>query len=213
MNTFSTWTASMLVVAGLITGGNGVWIFGKARVAQGLLEIAWQRDGGKPWPWADTRPLAKLTVEGETVVVLSGASGRTMAFGPGHLDGSALPGEPGNSVITAHRDTHFAALRYVVIGDEISVEQPDGDVIRYEVIATKVVDKTDTRDIGPSSETLLTLVTCYPFDSVIPGGPLRWVVVARAVSGDPSSAASRQHRQSPLPRERERVAGGRVRVS
>jgi sortase A len=26
----------------------------------------------------------------------------------------------------------------------------------------------------------LTLVTCYPFDAVIPGGPLRFVVVAEA---------------------------------
>ena len=181
MNTFSTWIASMLVVAGLVTGGNGVWIFGKAKVAQGLLEIAWQRDGSRPWPWADTKPLAKLRVDGDTIVVLSGASGRTMAFGPGHLDGSALPGEPGNCVISAHRDTHFASLRYVVAGDEISVERPDGVIVHYEVIETKVVDKNDTRVIAPSSDTLLTLITCYPFDTVIPGGPLRWVVVGRVI--------------------------------
>ena len=182
MNNIMGWTASVLVVAGIITGGNGAWIYGKAHVAQALLEVAWQRHGTKPWPWADTRPIAKLTIDDETIVVLSGASGRTMAFGPGHLDGTAAPGQPGNSVITAHRDTHFAALRYVIAGDEISIERPDGAVVRYEVLDTRVIDQTDTRVLEPSDETRLTLITCYPFDAVIPGGPLRWVVVARKVS-------------------------------
>ena len=34
-----------------------------------------------------------------------------MAFGPGHLSGTPLPGEAGNAVVSGHRDTHFAFLR------------------------------------------------------------------------------------------------------
>ena len=53
-----------------------------------------------------------------------------MAFGPGHLDGTPRPGEPGNAVVSGHRDTHFAFLRRLREGDAILVERPDGVVRR-----------------------------------------------------------------------------------
>ena len=64
-------------------------------------------------PGADMRPLARLRQPrlDVTQVVLDGASGRVLAFGPGHVTGSALPGVNGNIVISGHRDTHFRWLR------------------------------------------------------------------------------------------------------
>ncbi len=186
-----TLTRTLLVVvllAGMAVGGEGLWIYAKARLAQLLLEISWRSalagEQLKPWPWADTRAIARLTIErdGAAVIVLDGASGRTMAFGPGHLDGTAMPGDIGNCVITAHRDTHFAPLRYLGPGDIVTLQRPDGRVVRYRVQATRVVRKNDTSVLRQDARTRLTLITCYPFDAVRPGTPLRWVVIAQKVA-------------------------------
>jgi sortase A len=158
--------AAVALLAGLTTTGDGLWIYAKAKLAQLLLEISWRSalagEQLRPWPWADTRAIARLTIErgGATIIVLAGASGRTMAFGPGHLDGTAMPGDAGNCVITAHRDTHFAPLRYIGPGDILTLQRPDGVTFRYRVQATRVVPKTDTSVLRQDARTRLTLITC-----------------------------------------------------
>jgi sortase A len=112
------------------------------------------------------------------LMILAGASGRTMAFGPGHLAGTPRPGEAGNSVISGHRDTHFAFLRELRVGDPILVERRDGERRRYVVRRTFVVDRRDTWVVEDAGDSRLTLVTCYPFEAIRPGGPLRYVVSA-----------------------------------
>jgi sortase A len=180
--------AVTLLLAGLLVGGEGMWIYLKARLAQLLLEISWRAEIAgehlKPWPWADTHPVAKLTIErdGATIIVLAGASGRTMAFGPGHVDGTPMPGETGNCVITAHRDTHFAPLQFVRPGDRVTLQRTDGRSVHYLVKATRIVSKQDTSVIRQDGRTRLTLITCYPFDAVKPGTPLRWVVMAEKIA-------------------------------
>jgi sortase A len=166
--------------------GQGVWICAKASVAQVLLHRAWRLTvpGGKkvaPWPWADTWPIARLRAPRfrEDVIVLAGASGRSLAFGPGHLEGSSRPGEPGNCVISAHRDTQFAFLRRLEIGDVVEMETPDGARHLYRVFERLVAHKRQVGLLDNTPEPTLTLVTCYPFDAVAPGGPLRYVVRAR----------------------------------
>lgn len=187
LRNFSRSIIVALLLAAITTGGEGIWIYAKAKLAQLLLAISWRSalagDELKPWPWADTRAIARLTLErdGAPIIVLSGASGRAMAFGPGHLDGTAMPGETGNCVITAHRDTHFAPLRYIGPGDIVTLQRPDGRSIRYRVQVTRIVSKSDTSVLRQDSRTRLTLITCYPFDAIKPGSPLRWVVVAQKV--------------------------------
>ena len=123
------------------------------------------------------------------LVVLAGASGRALAFGPGHLDGSARPGDDGNVVIAGHRNTHFRALARLAPGDEIVLETvaggADGGVRarRYRVTGAAIVDRGRTDVVADAGEPTLTLVTCWPFDAVVPGGPLRYVVTATGVSG------------------------------
>jgi sortase A len=140
--------------------------------------------GAKPWPWADTYPVARLTLGRASggLMVLEGASGRNLAFGPTHDPASVLPGERGNSVIEGHRDTHFGALQALKMGDVIRVELPRGRRESFVIVNLHVADSRLSRIALESATPRLTLVTCYPFDAVRPGGPLRYVVTADQMS-------------------------------
>ena len=110
------------------------------------------------------------------LIILAGGSGRTLAFGPGHLSASALPGQKGNSVIAGHRDTHFNFLQDMAIGESVRVETSDGRAHEYRVVDLDVVDSRRGSIVLDTDESVLSLVTCYPFDAIEPGGPMRYVV-------------------------------------
>jgi sortase A len=175
-----------LLVLALALLASGFWLPAKAELAQQLLDRAWHSaaDGdaaAKPWPWADTHPVARLTLPGsdEPLIVLAGASGRNLAFAPALMDGSAAPGSNGVSVIAGHRDTHFRALATLALGDELTLEWPDGSVLTYEVAALDVVDSERAELRLDADESIVVLVTCWPFDAVAVGGRWRYVVTAR----------------------------------
>jgi sortase A len=164
----------------------GLWIPAKAELAQHLLNRAWdatKADGrnAKPWPWADTWPVARLRLPDahEPLVVLAGASGRNLAFAPGLLDGGAPLGASGVTVIAGHRDTHFRVLATVALGDRFEIERPDGAVYAYDVAAIDVIDTARDRLDMNADESVVALVTCWPFDAVTPGGSERYVVTGR----------------------------------
>ena len=166
--------------------GQGAYIPAKAWLAQELMQRAWTRtEQGEtravPWPWADTYPVARLTSGSRDIdlIVLAGGSGRTLAFGPGHLSASAMPGETGNTIIAGHRDTHFSFLRNVEDGELLGIELPDGGRHVYEIIGADIVDSRRGSLVLDTDVPMLTLVTCYPFDAREAGGPLRYVVTAR----------------------------------
>ncbi len=178
--------SALLLAAGLVQGGRGAWIYAKAEVAQILLGRSWAdtlagRERARPWPWADAWPVARIMLPDGDHIVLSGASGRNLAFAPGHLDGTALPGGTGTCVIAGHRDTHFAILEHLVEGDLVRLEDASGTVTSYRVTATAVVDESETAVLAESVDPTLVLITCWPFHAVNPGGPLRYVVWAERV--------------------------------
>jgi sortase A len=184
----------LMAVAGLVAllAGTGLLAGQAAATARGalarwLVERALEahlRDGRphRPWSWADTSPLAELSVPrlGLRRVVLSGASGASLAHGVGHVEGTAAPNAAGGCLLAGHRDGDFAFLRQLVHGDQL-VLHTAGRVAHYEVTATAVVHESDPavlellRSAGAAPR--LVLVTCYPFDGLV-GGPLRYVVVA-----------------------------------
>lgn len=176
----------VLLVAAVWQFGAAGWIHAKAWLAQYLIDRAWvEVDEGSrkalPWPWADTWPVARLQVPrlGIEQIILAGGHGRAMAFGPGWIEGTALPGTPGRSVLSAHRDTHFSFLRELQTGDEILIRPPNGAALRYAVEQREIVKEEETWPLVPGDEYELVLITCYPFDAIIPGGSLRYVVTAR----------------------------------
>lgn len=115
---------------------------------------------------------------GISVAVLQGTSSRTLRLGAGHIEGTALPGKPGNSGIAGHRDTFFRELKDIRDHDEIQIQTATG-LLRYQVDWVRVVGPEDTAVLEPTAlESTLTLVTCYPFYFVGPA-PKRFVVHAR----------------------------------
>ncbi len=183
--------ALLLFGLGLWQLGGAAYIHAKAWLAHDWIAMAWARTlagerAAKPWPWADTWPVARLTVPRLSVdtFVLAGGSGRTLAFGPGHVDGSPLPGEAGTSLIAGHRDTHFRFLADLLPGDDLLVEDRAGTTRRYRVTATDVVDARSVLIDAIGWGRRLVLTTCYPFEALTTGGPLRYVVFAEHVDGE-----------------------------
>ncbi|NIW86318.1 MAG: class GN sortase [Gammaproteobacteria bacterium] len=179
---------SILIGAGAALLGHALYLDLKAIAAQHLLRAAWEEGRARqrpvpPWPWADTAPIARLRVPAHDVdlIVLAGATGRSLAFGPGHMSATPLPGEPGVSVVSGHRDTHFRFLRDLRPGQSLGIERLDGTRRRYRVVDAAVVDARNAVLPAAGAHPLLVLVTCYPFVATVPGGPLRYLVLAEAV--------------------------------
>ena len=180
------WFVACLLCLGFWNLGSGAYIPAKAWLAQELMQRAWVRAGRgaerpAPWPWADTWPVARLTAKSREVdlIVLEGGSGRTLAFAPGHLSASAMPGETGNTIIAGHRDTHFRFLKEVEAGELLSIESSNGQKHIYKVLGADVVDSRKGSLVLDTDAAMLTLVTCYPFDTREAGGPLRYIVTAK----------------------------------
>lgn len=136
-----------------------------------------------PWPWADTYPVARMSTKRGCVelIILEGGSGRALAFSPGHLSISALPGQSGNSMIAGHRDTHFRFLQFLKLGDALLVEISDGRKHVYGVSAIDVVYSRRVSLVLDTDESMISLVACYLFEVMEAGSPMRYVVSSRLV--------------------------------
>jgi sortase A len=168
----------------MLSLASALWIPAKAELAQWLIERSWQQaqegnENARPWPWADTRAVGVLSVPGLGIrqIILEGNSGRNLAFGPVLLDG-----EMGHDlVISGHRDTHFRFLQDLAAGDRLTVQTKERTQ-DYEVIAAEIVDSRTSELVIEPATSRISLVTCYPFDAPLAGGPLRWVVTALPVA-------------------------------
>jgi sortase A len=185
-------TLIILLIAGvgLWQAASGVWIHAKAGLAQVLLERAWEKTlagdaRARPWPWADTWPVARLRIPSRDidVIVLQGDSGRSLAFAPGMAAGSALPGQPGTTLISAHRDTHFKNIADIQPGEQIELEAANG-TWTYRVLYTDVVNAHKTGIGKDPLHDELVLVTCYPFEALVHGGPFRLVIRTEPLNRD-----------------------------
>ena len=132
-------------------------------------------------------PIARLTIPkiGLDLVVIEGTREEDLLKAPGHLAGSAFPGEPDNCIIAGHRDLHFRRLGSLDPGDPVRLRAGDRE-IEYRVTRTRVARADDTGVLARAKEPLLTLITCYPFTYVGPA-PRRFVVQA-SLSGAPRRA-------------------------
>jgi sortase A len=115
-------------------------------------------------------------------VIAEGVGDDELDAGPGHLPGSASPGEPGNAVISAHRDRHFHSLGRVVIGDTVITETRSARTT-WVITGRKIVGRYQP-SLFPSAEPELTLTTCWPIRYVGPA-PDRLILTAKPVAAPP----------------------------
>lgn len=181
-----------LISVALLCFGDSLWISGKAVVAQVLIEDAWDdtlKTGAaqKPWSWADTWPVAAIHFpsQNKKLYALAGSTGTSLAFGPGHMDGTALPGAPGTKVFSGHRDTHFRFLQYVAHGEIFRIQQADGRWQHYRVDDIRIVDTHQEPLTVDHSSDEVRLITCYPFNSPLPDPSERYVVTGMPVPPAP----------------------------
>jgi sortase A len=107
-------------------------------------------------------PVARIEIPrlGVDEVVVEGVGDAELRAGPGHMIGSAAPGESGTSVISAHRDRHFHALGGIAIGDTI-VTETERTRVTWTVARIRVV-AADAPALRASPSPALTLTTCWP---------------------------------------------------
>lgn len=182
----TTAVGRLLLITGLVLLAQALWMPLKAVLAQSLLRRAYEQAPGqaRPWPWADFAAVAELTMPrlGVRQLVLDQASPRALAFGPGLQIGVPTTAPALQRLVLAgHRDSHFEWLRELAVGDELLLSLPAAGrapATRYRVVQTQVVDSRSTRLSSAAADGELLLTTCWPFDALVAGGPLRYAVRA-----------------------------------
>jgi len=197
-NRFLRWSRNAFLIAGVLALGYSGFVLLDTKLYQAYQTRRFQQQlssvrpaiastGGvralppvAPTP-GETLGRIEIARLGLAAMILEGTDRRTLRRAVGHIPGTPLPGQQGNVAITGHRDTFFRPLRNIHNNDEITLTTLNG-TYRYLVDSTQVVPPKDTQVLDDSDDTILTLVTCYPFYFVGPA-PKRFIVRARKIPG------------------------------
>jgi len=150
-----------------------------------LLEISLRNppaEGGIPVAVTAGGLIGRIEIPrlGLSEIVMEGADARVLRRAAGHVPGTALPGQAGNTAITGHRDTFFRPLRKIRRDDLIRVTTLQGEFL-YRVVSTGIVDPEDVEVLDADDGQVLTLITCYPF-YFVGAAPQRFIVRAERVT-------------------------------
>jgi sortase A len=164
------------------------WDAAEGKAAVALARSATLHHGMRETP-VDGAPVARIVIPRLDLdeIVLEGVDADELNAEPGHLTGSAYPGEPGNAVISAHRDRHFNRLDALDVGDTIITESGTHRD-SWVVVSKRVVDK-DARALFSTPDATLTLTTCWPIRYLGPA-PERLIVTAKPVRRQQTRVAS-----------------------
>lgn len=187
-------TSTVLLAVGIGLLLVAVGGYGWMSLEQRRLSAKWQAQNASTSPAGprsiratdDSITLLLIPKINVQAAILEGTSRRSLLLAPGHLQNTAWPGDPGNAVIAAHRDTFFQRLHELGIGDDIYVRR-SGRKYRYVVSDKSIVSPNDMLVTEPTKDTRLTLITCYPTYYIGPASQ-RLVVVARLHSDQTSVA-------------------------
>jgi sortase A len=177
-----------LFITGTLLCLHGSWLPVKAWLSQQLISYSWQQTIDfqqqiKPWPWADTYPIAELSFErlNKRIVVLNGGDPTTLAFSAGAIApfNQALSAQA--FVVAGHRDSHFSFLDEVFMNDIISLADKHGQSQLYQVEAIDIVDANTGVLPVLADDSQLILITCYPFNSTGGNSSERYVITAKLI--------------------------------
>lgn len=176
--------AGVLLAAGFFALGYATWAVIGARVYQRSEQQRFERarvEARAPSAAVEGMAIGRIVIArlGLAAVIVQGDSSDILQRAVGHVTETALPGESGNVVLAAHRDTFFRPLKGIRLGDVITVQTLTGD-FGYVVISTAVVSPDAIEVLRPTREPTLTLVTCFPF-AYLGAAPNRFIVRAREV--------------------------------
>jgi sortase A len=182
----SKWVVTVIILLAAAIILHSLWLPSKAWLSEQLIYHSWQQTklnqkAVKPWPWADTVPFAKLSIErlNRSLILLKGADPTSLAFSAGAMHQFSTFDKHSPIVIAGHRDTHFSFIEEVKMKDIISLSDQYGRNHLYEVDELNIVDSEHSELIIEPLTNDLLLVTCYPFNALDAGGSLRYVVKAR----------------------------------
>lgn len=183
------WLSTFLIICALAIILYSLWLPSKAWLSEQLIYHSWQqaqKNKGpvKPWPWADTVPIAKLSLNRirRSIILLKGVDPTSLAFSAGVMHQYSTFDRKSPIVVAGHRDTHFAFIQEVLMKDIISLTDKFGRNHLYEVDELIVVDSEQYELAIDTLGTDLLLITCYPFNALTQGGSLRYVVKAKLLS-------------------------------
>jgi len=180
------WTARIVLAISVILLAWVGWVIIQGRFYQASVTEYLKEQ--RKLPQRPAGPIEAELVEGQTlgrmdiprlglsVAIFQGTKSKTLRIGAGHIEGTAIPGEAGNSGIAAHRDTFFRPLENIRTNDEIQIETARG-FSHYQVDSIKIVAPDDIAVLEPTTESGVTLVTCYPF-YFVGAAPKRFIVHA-----------------------------------
>jgi LPXTG-site transpeptidase (sortase) family protein len=190
------WLPTILMVFGialLVGVGHEYWAMYRE---QALLEQQWELQNqatplnNEPKVVNDGLTRVEIPKIDLDAIVVEGTSWKKLRLGPGRITSSAHPGERGNSVITAHRDTFFRHIGDLQMNDEILVRR-NGEVLTFHVTGRKIVEPTDLSVLKQTKAPTLTLITCYPIYFIGPA-PERLIVTAKLVERAPNLETKQQ---------------------
>lgn len=188
MNIKKVASGSLLVV-GASMFLHASWIPIKAWLSEQLISVSWHQSQAndtaiKPWPWADTFPVAELSFERITkkIVVLNGGDPTTLAFSAGAVAPFNHVSDSRPFVVAGHRDSHFSFLSEVHMADVISLTDKQGRHQLYQVENIEIVNASDTQLSISAEDPNLVLITCYPFNSTSNDSDERYVITAKLLT-------------------------------
>ena len=169
------WTGVVLVVAGLMTvAGIFLYLF----ITNRSYSQAQSRLSARQLPDPSVEPVAvgagiarivipRIGLDAVVVELADMQDNESLKEGPGHINGTAYPGQVGNCVISGHRTTYGAPFRNVnelQPGDDIILRTAGGEYI-YKVAGTRIVEPTDLSVLEQGTDKRVTLTACHPWYS------------------------------------------------
>lgn len=212
--------APILIFSGVAVLGYAGFQYGAMIVEQRHLQTLWRKQqtahraaAPSSMMTAGDTALTRITIPSIqlSAIVVEGTDGLSLMVGPGHMTGTAEPGDPGNSVISAHRDTFFRNVTRLRAGDPILIER-EGRTFTYAVEGFRIVRPSDLSVAAPVGDTRLTLVTCDPAFH-LGEAPQRLVVISKLVTpaATPSVADSNRPRPPAQAKRETRKSNGAAR--
>lgn len=174
------------------------WLPAKGWISQALISYSWQQSLAhqkvlqqpitnhnpiaiKPWPWADTFPIAELSFARleKNIVILNGGDPTTLAFSAGAIAPFNQINGVTPFVVAGHNDSHFSFLENIQMKDIISMRDQHGKSQLYQVEAIDIIDASTGQFPILANDSSLILITCYPFNTIGNNSDERYVITAR----------------------------------